>query len=110
MLRLLRLRLRKWTVSSPRKAPPVLRIESPSGGSTLITSAPKSANNIVASGPAISCEKSSTRSPCSAGVIPNGPRKRYQSCDQLAAASGERANRDVGFDVFQRLGHIPLVF
>ena len=50
----------------PRRAPG--RVTSPSGGSTLITSAPRSARSIVASGPARTVEQSATRMPASGPV------------------------------------------
>src|SRR6058998_2193840 len=51
---------------SPRTAPGICRVESPDGGSILITSAPRSARTIAQNGPAITCVTSSTRRPSSA--------------------------------------------
>src|SRR5581483_11238785 len=52
--------------SSPTKGGPQPRVSSPvSGGSTLITSAPRSARSMVQYGPARTREKSSTRRPLS---------------------------------------------
>src|SRR5262245_2033837 len=72
-LALLRLNARyralNWP-SGPKRDDPQLRAPSPPGGSTLTTSAPKSASSIEQSGPAIACVKSSTRMPSSGGVTP----------------------------------------
>ena len=68
-LRLLRLTERKYAAvrvpaaSSPTHGGPQPRVESPSGGSTLTTSAPRSASSIVAYGPARTVEQSTTRMP-----------------------------------------------
>src|SRR2546427_1729290 len=51
---------------SPRTAPGICRVESPDGGSILITSAPRSARTIAQNGPAITWVTSSTRRPSSA--------------------------------------------
>src|SRR5215211_4229566 len=51
-------------LSSPR-APAMLRVESPSGGSTLMTRAPMSASNIAQYGPAITWVASRTTMPSS---------------------------------------------
>src|SRR5215210_2487210 len=64
--RLLRLLLRKFAENPPRRLPPA-RVWSPSGGSTLITSAPWSPRIIVASGPDTFEVRSTMRYPC------NGP-------------------------------------
>ncbi len=71
MLRLLRFRLSVYSVSPPRRVSPVLRMLSPSGGSTLMISAPMSPSSMVHSGPAIIWVRSSTRMPCSGpfGVV-----------------------------------------
>src|SRR5262249_41995034 len=47
-------------------APAMRRVESPAGGSTLITSAPMSHSCMAQNGPAITCVTSSTRTPASA--------------------------------------------
>ena len=52
-------------VPAPLRCTGRLRIRSPSGDSTLITSAPMSASRRVQCGPAMVVEKSSTRTPCS---------------------------------------------
>src|SRR5262249_6835717 len=48
----------------------IRRVESPDGGSILITSAPRSASSIAQNGPAITCVTSSTRRPSSAFMQP----------------------------------------
>ena len=64
--RLLRLTARKYTASSPANGGPQRRVSSPvPGRSTLITSAPRSARIIVASGPARIRVRSRTRTPAS---------------------------------------------
>src|SRR4051812_27535024 len=65
MLRLPRLTALNAGVSLPT-APGIWRVESPARGSTLITSAPRSASSIAAYGPAITCVTASTRMPASA--------------------------------------------
>ena len=50
---------------SPPQAPAIARVESPSGGSTLITRAPMSDSNIAQYGPAITWVTSSTTMPSS---------------------------------------------
>ena len=52
MLRLPRLTALKLGLSVPT-APGICRVESPAGGSTLMTSAPRSASSIAQNGPAI---------------------------------------------------------
>ena len=42
---------------------PVDRVESPDGGSILITSAPRSARTVAQKGPAMNCVTSRTRTP-----------------------------------------------
>src|SRR5262249_27118371 len=69
-LRLPRLTALKLGLSIPT-APGICRVESPAGGSILITSAPKSASSIAQNGPAITCVTSRTRRPSSA------PRVRF---------------------------------
>src|SRR5712671_2340930 len=64
-LRLPRLTALKLGLSVPT-APGICRVESPAGGSTLITSAPRSARIMAQNGPAITCVTSSTRRPVSA--------------------------------------------
>src|SRR5207253_4205723 len=64
-LRLPRLTALKLGLSVPM-APGICRVESPTGGSTLITSAPRSARIMAQNGPAITCVTSSTRRPASA--------------------------------------------
>src|ERR1700722_20352798 len=61
-LRLPRLTALKLGLSAPI-APGICRVESPAGGSILITSAPRAASTIAQHGPAITCGASSTRSP-----------------------------------------------
>src|SRR5262245_23965150 len=63
--RLLRLMPQKPGLSVPR-LPAIVRVGSPSGGSTLTTSAPRSPRSIVQKGPAITCVASTTRRPASA--------------------------------------------
>src|SRR5262245_59696790 len=60
--RLPRLTALKLGLSRPT-APGMTRVESPAGGSTLITSAPSSASTIAQYGPAITCVTSRTRRP-----------------------------------------------
>ena len=67
-LRLPRLTALKLGLSVPT-APGIVRVESPLGGSILITSAPRSASSIVQKGPAITCVRSMTRSPASAPLF-----------------------------------------
>ena len=57
-----RLRLPRWHAATAYAA---ARMASPSGGSTLTTSAPRSARISAASGPATNAEKSTTRRPAS---------------------------------------------
>src|SRR5258708_31565900 len=52
-------------VPAPSRCPGRLLIRSPSGDSTLITSAPMSANSRLQCGPAMVVEKSRIRRPCS---------------------------------------------
>src|SRR6476661_8337133 len=54
---------------SPATAPGIWRVESPDGGSILITSAPRSASSIAQNGPAITCVTSRTRIPASAAAV-----------------------------------------
>jgi hypothetical protein len=68
MLRLPRLTALKLGLSVPI-APAIVRDESPSGDSTLMTSAPRSASCIVQNGPAITCVTSITRRPESAAAV-----------------------------------------
>src|SRR6266702_3948591 len=57
---------RKPMLSGPFILKPIApRVWSPSGGSTLITSAPRSASSMQANGPAMTWLTSSTRMPCS---------------------------------------------
>ena len=71
MLRLFRLTARKYAAvrvpaaASPTHGGPQPRVESPSGGSTLTTSAPRSPRSIVQYGPARTVEQSTTRRPAS---------------------------------------------
>src|SRR5262245_16913929 len=65
MPRLPRFTALKLGLSLPR-APDIRRVESPSGGSILITSAPMSHSCIAQNGPAITCVTSITLSPSSA--------------------------------------------
>ena len=62
MLRFPRLTALKAGVSFPA-APGIWRVESPVGGSTLTTMAPRSASIIEQYGPAITCVTSRTRMP-----------------------------------------------
>jgi len=64
-LRLPRLTALKLGLSAPT-APGIRRVESPAGGSILITSAPRSASTIAQYGPAITCVTSRTRKRSSA--------------------------------------------
>src|SRR5947207_9238673 len=64
-LRFPRLTALKGGLSAPT-APGICLVESPAGGSILITSAPRSARSIAQNGPAITCVTSSTRKPSSA--------------------------------------------
>src|SRR5437763_4955213 len=68
-LRLPRFTALKLGLSAPT-APGIWRVESPAGGSILITSAPRSASSIAQKGPAITCVASSTRRPSSAFMKP----------------------------------------
>src|SRR5437773_6573342 len=65
-----RLRLPRFTALklglSAATPPGICLDESPAGGSTLTTSAPRSARIIAQNGPAITCVTSSTRNPASA--------------------------------------------
>src|SRR6476661_4666403 len=54
---------------SPPEPPGIWRVESPVGGSTLITSAPRSASSIAQNGPAMTCVTSRTRIPASAAAV-----------------------------------------
>ena len=65
MPRLLRLTAQNPVLSVPWR-PPMPRVVSPLGGSTLTTSAPRSPSSMVQNGPAITCVKSRTRIPASA--------------------------------------------
>ena len=71
---MLRLTARKYAAvrvpaaASPTQGGPQPRVESPSGGSTLTTSAPRSARSIVQYGPARTVEQSTTRRPASGAV------------------------------------------
>jgi len=67
-LRLPRLTALKLGLSVPT-APGIVRVESPFGGSILITSAPRSASSIVQNGPAITWVRSTTRRPASAPLL-----------------------------------------
>ena len=67
---LLRLNVRK----KPMPRPGSLRVLSPPGGSTLITSAPRSARIIPQVGPMTMCVNSTTRMPCSGSVGLSGSR------------------------------------
>ena len=49
---------------------PQPRTGSPDGGSTLVTSAPRSTSSLVQYGPAMSSAISTTRSPCERAVMP----------------------------------------
>jgi hypothetical protein len=60
-----RLRLPRWQAATAYAA---ARIASPVGGSTLMTSAPRSASTWAPRGPATKAEKSTTRSPASGRV------------------------------------------
>src|SRR6476660_10426633 len=64
-LRLPRFTALKLGLSVP-EAPGIWRVESPAGGSTLTTVAPRSASIIAQNGPAITCVTSRTRMPSSA--------------------------------------------
>src|SRR5262245_37985001 len=67
-LRLLRFRWRNTELSDFTNGP-VLRSQSPSGGSTLITSAPRSPSCMLHIAPAAPCETSTTLSPDNANVV-----------------------------------------
>src|SRR5512135_1674937 len=69
-LRLFRLSDRNESLTSWPWAPPaeVCRCHSPPSGSTLITSAPRSPRRMLASGPAIAIDRSSTRYPSRTGM------------------------------------------
>src|SRR5918998_6576464 len=67
-------------------APAIRRVESPSGGSTLITSAPISHSCIAQKGPAITCVTSRTRIPSSAlgPLLMSTPEAQFSSVDHVA--------------------------
>ena len=97
MDRLLRLTARKYAAvrvpaaSSPTHGGPQPRVASPSGGSTLMTSAPRSASTIVAYGPASTVERSITRTPASGPVVVGGAMAGIVAlvhCGDDPAASG----------------------
>src|SRR5215207_7874726 len=72
MLRLLRLSAKKGALSPPgmrSAAPPMARERSPAGGSTLMTSAPKSPSCMVQNGPPMTCVRSTTRTPSRGRVM-----------------------------------------
>src|SRR5262245_57279774 len=64
-LRLPRLTALKLGLSEP-DAPTICRVESPDGGSILMTSAPRSARIVEQKGPAMNCVTSRTRTSSSA--------------------------------------------
>ena len=90
MPRLPRLTALKLGLSVPT-APGIRRVESPAGGSTLITSAPMSQSSIEQNGPAMTWVRSSTRNPSSADVIASA---RQPSPRGAAAACGAAAATD----------------
>src|ERR1700722_4085924 len=67
--RLLRLTPMKYDAASPWKGGPQVRVSSPCGGSTLITSAPWSPSICVQYGPPSTRERSTTLMPASAPVL-----------------------------------------
>ncbi len=69
---------------------PQARRGSPAGGSTLWTSAPRSANSLVQYGPAICPPISTTRSPAKAPVM-QAPRSLWAPCTTGARAHRPRA-------------------
>src|SRR5258708_17534793 len=78
-------------VPAPSRCTGRLRMRSPSGDSTLITSAPMSASRRLQCGPAMVVEKSRTRTPCSgrgfASVIGSpGNQNEYDAADHQDAA------------------------
>src|SRR5208337_1840987 len=84
MLRLLRLKLRKAAVRPPRCGPTLRRIESPSGGSILMTSAPRSPSSCVQNGPEMTAVRSRMRKPISG---PSAMTKILQALTTDARAS-----------------------
>src|SRR5438874_3513942 len=86
--RLPRLTALKLGLSRPT-APGITRVESPAGGSILITSAPRSASTIAQYGPAITCVTSSTRRRSSAR------RAAIDANSNAHHLRGRRPDRDV---------------
>src|SRR6476469_677796 len=79
-----------------------VRVSSPSGDSTLTTSAPMSANNIVAYGPASTREKSATSTPDSApAMLSSTPRTTVRS-DRHGLVRHGGQSREVGTDLAGR--------
>ena len=64
----------------------------PRGGSTLMTSAPRSARTWAASGPATNAEKSTTRTPSSRPCVGRPPRRRRRR--EASSGSGHRRDGD----------------
>src|SRR5262245_27444946 len=95
------------------------RITSPSGGSTLITSAPKSARICVAYGPITTVVRSRTRTPCSGPAIRASLFRLYSGflghlrplgglgLDELAELRGVH-RRDVGAERIEARLHVGL--
>src|SRR4051812_17137257 len=68
---------------------PQARATSPVGGSTLITSAPRSASSIVQNGPDSTWVRSTTRSPAS-GPVTAPPRRSVDTRSTTPNVAGDR--------------------
>jgi enoyl-CoA hydratase/carnithine racemase len=83
------------------------RVESPPGGSTLITSAPMSHSCIAQNGPAITCVTSSTRIPSSAlgPLLMPTPQVLFESTDHVAYLTFNRpeAKNAITFAMYDAL-------
>src|SRR5262245_43039819 len=94
--RLLRLMLQKPGLSVPR-LPAIVRVVSPSGGSTLTTSAPRSPRSIVQNGPAITWVASRTRTPSRACfTTASTARARPAPAPALGRVGGDHAVHELG--------------
>ena len=81
-------------MSSPlMRKPSERRVESPPGGSTLITSAPMSASTWPQNGPAITCVSSRTRTSSSAVTPGSGSRSSTSSAACTPGSIGTPASR-----------------